>query len=167
MAVNKSKLSLRIVLVLSIIGSGISFLSYSVVGLFYNQYQALFASMPEGLPEEMAVALEMLVERPRALFLLLGIFSGLSLLGVILMWNIRRSGFHCYTLAQLILLTLPVIFLGKSSFAIGDAMLTLLFVVYYYTSLRMLGAFSNQPDSPQSDQSDDNEGKNAGSHEQL
>lgn len=135
------KTALRIVLVLSLVGSGVSFLSYLMIGLFYSTFQSFLQTFPESMPEEMAVAAETLASVPRTLFILQAFFYGLSLTGVIFMWNVRGAGFHCYTLAQLALLALPVLFMGKAYFAIGDAMMTALFVGFYYVMLRKLGAF--------------------------
>ena len=57
------------------------------------------------------------------------------------MWNLRRIGFHLYTLSQLLVLVVTVLFLGKEHLLLGDVMFTLLFVIYYYFSLRRLGVF--------------------------
>ena len=148
------KISLRIVLVLSFIGSGFSFFSYMVLGLCLPMVREMFASGAVSLPEQMMVAYESILEAPQVFYLLSGVFYGLSLMGAILMWNLNKTGFHCYTLAQLVLLAIPVLFLGKARFAIGDAMLTLLFVAYYFFTLRTLGVFSSSTPSTQDDPQD-------------
>ena len=136
--------SLRIVLVLSMIGSGLSLLSYASFALFLPTIRQLFESGSMVLPEEMMVAVETLLQPSRFFYVLSAFFYGLSLYGVILMWRLRQTGFHCYTLAQLILLTLPVLFMGKAYFAIGDAMMSLLFIFFYFFTLKSLGVFSPQ-----------------------
>ena len=141
------KLSLRIVLVLTFIGSGCSCLAYLMSGIFYDTFQQTLAAIASA-NAEMAVSADLFAAFPRLLFISLGVFNGISLLGAIAMWNISKSGFHAYTLSQLVILALPPLFMGKAYFGIGDAMLTLLFVVYYYFSLRRLGAFSRDDNPP-------------------
>ena len=152
------KLSLRIVLVLSFIGSGSSFLAYFSTAVFYPQMQQMLEAMAS-TNNEMAVAFDTLLQMPRLLFLALGAFYGISLLGAISMWHLRPSGFHFYTLSQMVILVLPVVFMGKAYFAIGDAMMTVLFVTYYFFTLRRLGVFNasggNDTDSANSDSSFD------------
>lgn len=138
--------SLRIVLVLTFIGSGLNCLSYALVALVLPQLQELFSSGSLTLPEEMMVAFETILKPSRFFYFLMALFYALSLYGAILMWKVRKTGFHCYTLAQLVLLTIPVLFMGKAYFAIGDAMLTLMFVLFYFVTLKSLGAFSSRTD---------------------
>lgn len=142
-----SKLSLRIVLVLSFIGSGFSCLSYLVSGVFYDVFLQTISAITSA-NSEMAVMADLFASFPRLLFIALGVFYGISLWGAIFMWNLKKSGFHAYTLSQLVVLVLPALFMGKAYFGIGDAMLTLLFVAYYYFTLRRLGAFSQDDSQP-------------------
>lgn len=136
------KTSLHIVLILSFIGSGFSFISYMTAGLFYTYFQQTLAAFSQTMGDELSLAIEALSEIPRLLYISMGLFYGISLLGAVWMWRLRKSGFHFYTLSQLVVLALPVLFMGKAAFAVGDAMLTLLFVAYYYFTLRRLGIFS-------------------------
>jgi len=66
--------------------------------------------------------------------------SLLSLLGVWLMWNLRRMGFHIYVVASLLGLLLPFAFLGFSMVAlIGlgfGALFTILFIILYAVNLK-------------------------------
>lgn len=139
------KTSLHIVLVLTFIGSGSSFLAYLTAGIFYDTFLQTLSVMAQ-VSNEMAVAADTLKEMPRLLFISMGLFYGLSLLGAIEMWHLRKTGFHFYTLSQLVLLSLPALFMGKAYFAIGDAMLTLMFVAYYWFSLRRLNVFNHDSD---------------------
>ena len=146
-----SKVPLRIVLVLTFIGSGCSFISYMAVGLFHARFVQVVDVLAQSMGEEYAIALETLTAMPRLLFVSMGLFYGISLLGAIWMWRLRRSGFHFYTLSQLVLLALPAIFMGRDFFPLGEAMMTLLFVGFYYFTLRRLGVFSNDIATSDSD----------------
>jgi hypothetical protein len=46
------------------------------------------------------------------------------------MWKMRKTGFHVYTLAQLLVLLITAL-LGKAYISMGDVMMTLLFVAFY------------------------------------
>lgn len=139
--------SFRFVLVLSLIGSGFMFLSNLIYALTLPAMMEVFQSGAFSLPEQYQVALDMILSTPRSFYALSALLYALSLTGVILMWKLRMNGFHCYTLAQLLLLLLPLLFLGKDRLALGDIMLTLLFVCYYFFTLRRILAL--QQDDPQ------------------
>ena len=137
--------NLRIILVLSIIGSGLSFFAYLIYGLTLPVLKSMYQSGSMAFPSEMTVYIESLLETPRTFFVCCALLNGLSLTGVILMWNLRKSGFHLYTLSQLLILLITLLFLGKERVALGNIMFTILFIAYYYIALRNLGVFSKEP----------------------
>lgn len=134
-----NRTTLRVLLVLSMIGSGFSFLGYAVMAAAMPAVQAAFGQMQQQVPAELAVAYERLFAMPRLFFAVSAVLCALSLLGVTLMWRLRRAGFHCYALAQLLLLIVPVLFLGKEFLGLGDIMFTALFVAAYYFLFKSLG----------------------------
>lgn len=134
--------NLRIILVLSIIGSGTLFISYLMTGLLLPSLKATYLSGSMPFPAEMTVYLEQFFETPRSFFLCSALLYALSLTGVILMWNLRKIGFHLYTLAQLLVMLVTLLFLGRERLPLGDIMFTLLFITYYYIAFRNLGVFS-------------------------
>ena len=131
---------MRVVLILSMIGSGSSLFSSLVMTLGLPTFKSFYESGLLAYPGEMTVFIEQLLETPRAFFLCSTLLYAMSLAGVILMWNIRRSGFHLYTLAQLLILLVTVLFLGRERLMLGDIMFSLLFIVYYFIALRQLDA---------------------------
>lgn len=136
--------SLRIVLVLSFIGSGMSFFSYLMMSVGLSSMQAMYNAGALNFPGEMTVFIEQLMETPRSFFVVSALLYAMSLGGLALMWNIRKNGFHMYTLAQLLILLVTVLFLGRERLALGDVMLTLLFVIYYFTALRQLDSLKQK-----------------------
>ena len=112
--------------------------------------KTVYESGELSVPEEMTVMIEQMINTPRSFYLCSALLYAASLIGVVLMWNIRKSGFHLYTLAQLLVLLIGVLFLGKDRLSLGDVMLTVLFITYYYIALRRLGAF-NREESVESD----------------
>lgn len=155
--------SLRIILVFSFIGSGFSFISYLMTGAILPLAKTLYESGSMTFPNEMAVFAEEMFETPRSFFFCSALLYGMSLAGAILMWNLRKSGFHLYTLAQLLILLVTLLFLGKERVALGNIMFTLLFITYYYIVLRNLNVFAKETENesiPESNETDsnDNEG---------
>lgn len=134
--------SLRIILVLSLIGSGFSFISYLMTGAILPFAKTLYESGSMAFPSEMTVFVEEMFETPRSFFFCSALLYGMSLTGAILMWNMRKSGFHLYTLAQLLILLVTLLFLGKERVALGNILFTLLFITYYYIALRNLNVFA-------------------------
>ncbi len=59
--------------------------------------------------------------------------TGLSLLyGCFLMWRGYKWGLFFYTLGKIFQIFLPIAFLGTRMLAIGDIMMAILFLVFYY-----------------------------------
>ncbi len=134
-----------------------------MTGLTLPFLKTMYESGSMTFPSEMTVFVEQLFETPRSFFLCSALLYGLSLAGVILMWNLRKSGFHLYTLAQLLILLVTLLFLGRERVPLGDIMFTLLFITYYYVALRNLGVFSKgsevqtSTDENEEDSSEENE----------
>ena len=141
-----NKTALHILLVLSMIWAGLSCLSYLMMGLMLPFFQDYYTSHPGMMPEEFYTMVERMFEVPKGYYLVCSLLFALELAGAILMWNLRRSGFHSYTIARLLLLLLPLLFLGRGAMAIGDVMLALLFILVYYLLLRQLGVFGAKSD---------------------
>ncbi len=153
---NLQKRSLNIVLILSMIGSGLYCLSSLSWGLTAPTIQQMVDAGAIKIQDSMTVAFEQMIETPRSFYLWSALLYAVSLTGVILMWKLRKLGFHLYTLAQLFVLVITVLFLGKERLLLGDVMFTLLFVTYYYFSLRRLGVFSYAPVTPPDNDEENN-----------
>lgn len=130
-------------LILTFIGSGISCLSYLLTGLNLSTIQTMIESeaiMTNAEMKAMVDTFKPLISAPWSLtfFLLNGLLYGVSLAGAIFMWNLKRYGFHLYTIAQLLLIALPIFFIGKDAFDMGNLMITLFFVTFYFFALRNL-----------------------------
>lgn len=145
---NSNKTLLHILLVLSFIGAGTSAFTYLITALFLPQLAATFEANPSMLPAEMYTMMERFFEVPRPYYAACSLLYGLELAGAVLMWNLRRSGFHCYTIARLLLLLLPLLFLGAGYVGWGDLMFAALFIVLYYTLLRQLDVFKDNGGEP-------------------
>lgn len=152
----KHKTYLHILLVLSIIGSGTMLLSNTMMAIMLPELKTFYEANGSMFPEQLTTMFDMTFAVPRLYYALSALLAALSLAGVIMMWSLRSAGFHCYTLAQLLMLIVPVLFLGGAYLSFGDIMLTVLFVVTYWLLLRSLGVFGgqNSTETPQDTSSD-------------
>lgn len=152
----KPQTLLKILLVLSIINAVSSFLAQAMMALFLPLLSDFYSGHPELLEEfHMTATWEVMAQVPRPFYAIMSLLWALSFAGCLLMWKYRRSGFHCYTLAQLLLLAVPMLFLGKGFLNIGgDIMFTALFVFCYWRLLKSLGAFSRNEEPESSDKSE-------------
>lgn len=128
--------SLRFVLVMSMIGSGYMLLNSLFMSAFLPLFKEFVTAGLSSLPTEFKAAYELALSIPRICYVLMTILYALSLTGVIMMWRLRQNGWHCYTLAQLLLLVVPVLFMGKAYLALGDVMMAILFVGFYFVVLK-------------------------------
>lgn len=137
----QSKVGLCILLVMSIIYGATMFLSSCIMAVALPSLDKIYSANQSLLPAEFFTAWERMAAIPRPFYAAMALCGALSVTGCILMWNLRRSGYHCYAIAQLMMLVLPLLFLGKSYLGIGDVMFTALFLLVYYFQLKRLGTF--------------------------
>ena len=107
----QQKTLFHILLVITFIFAGLSAFSYLMTALLLPTMQQIYADNPTLLPEQFSVMMQQMLDTPRGFFLGAGLLYVLEVLGAALMWRLRWSGFHCYTLARLLLLLLPAEFL--------------------------------------------------------
>ena len=136
----KYKTLFHVLLVITMVWCGISVLSYLMMAAMMPTMQEVYSQSQASLPEEWAVAMQRVFDVPRGYYAGAGLLYLLELLGAIMMWRLRWSGFHCYTLARLLILALPVLFIGRSYLGIGDIMMALLWVAMYYMLMRRMTA---------------------------
>lgn len=145
--------SLHIVLALSLIGNGFNALGYALMSLSPMRNFAR-ASM-DLMPEVMQETYELMLSIPWSFYAVSAIMFAMAFAGAVLMWRLRGMGFHYYTIAKMVLIGLPLLFLGRQYLNIGDVMMSLLFIAFYYVTLRSLGAFKNK-DNKDSDNTEQN-----------
>jgi hypothetical protein len=88
--------------------------------------EVLYADMPE---------VSYILQAPRDFFVVSFFLSAFSVLGAIFMWNLRKIGFHLYTLAQLIYLVIPLLYFGGDTNPLLSIVITALFVYLYARNL--------------------------------
>lgn len=140
------KATLHFLLVLTFITAGLNIISYGGTALLLPQMRQLAEETPQMIPEVARTYMDTILSLPRLFFVGEALLFALELAGGILMWQMKASGFHCYTLARLLLLLVPVLFIGKGFLQIGDVMFAALFILAYWLILKQLGVLGKKAD---------------------
>ena len=148
---------LRFLLVLSGIFASLSLFSATMMATMLPTLDRLYQANADNFPGEIMAMWNRMAAIPRPFYAAQVVLYAVELTGVVLMWRLRRSGFHCYALSCLLLLLLPLLFLGRGNLATGDLMFTLLFLALYYFLLRGNGVFSSSFDDNSDSPGDNNE----------
>ncbi len=123
---------LTILCILSFIGSGMSGASFLMVYSSYNEVIPALSEFAESFP-----GMEMLLTAGRGFFLTGFVLYFLSVIGVSLMWRMRKAGFHFYTGSQLMILLLPLFYIEGYPLPFFDAVITGLFIFLYSRFYKM------------------------------
>ena len=125
-------------LILTFIGSGFSLMGMAMWALMGPTMQEMIATGQAPMPAEFKGMMDIVTNIPRYFFIIETLLYALSLTGAIMMWRYKMIGFHLYSVAQLLLIAVPPLLMGKMFFNLGEAMLTLCFIVFYFTALRQI-----------------------------
>ncbi|MBR1834352.1 MAG: hypothetical protein IJ785_02430 [Bacteroidales bacterium] len=147
--------SLHTLLVLSFVVSGIYFLSELVSGLTLPMVAEYYNSHPDAVPDQWGILLERSLSVPQWYYLLSALLDATSIVGLVMMWRLRKNGFHYYTLSKLLLMLMPVLFLDRSFIGIGNIMIGILFIALYFYLLRTLGVFGAEGNNNGADTGND------------
>lgn len=140
--------TLRVLLVLTFITAGLNLFSYLLTAFMMPSFKQIVESTPDMFPDQWKTMVDMFLSLPRGYFAVAALLYAFELAGGVLMWRLHRAGFHCYALSRLLLLLVPLLFIGREFVGIGDVMFALLFIAVYWLLLRALGVFGSQPPTP-------------------
>ncbi len=126
---------LKVLCVITFIGSGLGLLSYGIIGIIHGFFSSNLALIPDEQNREL---ISMMLSAGRTFFFLNAIFYGVSFAGALLLWRMKKVGFHLYTASQLILLILPMAFIKGFPMPGTNIFLTVLFVWGYSGFLRYM-----------------------------
>lgn len=139
--------TLHVLLVISLVNTSAYLLSELVSGMTLPWMTQYYQSHPDLFPDQWNILLERALRIPQWYYLLSALLDAASIVGLVLMWRLRKNGFHCYTLSKLLLMLMPLLFLDRSYIGIGNMMLALLFIAYYFFLIRSLDAFKAKGES--------------------
>ena len=136
----KKKDFLKILCILTFIGSGLTAFSRLVTFLMIDyirdfNFKEMFESFIEGANMDF---FESMININRTFFLFDGILSLTSVYGAFLMLNLKKSGFHVYSISQIVALILPQIYLSGYPFPFFPLLLAGAFVFLYSTNLSIM-----------------------------
>lgn len=84
------------------------------------------------------VNMDFLLEISSLFFLVQSLLLSVSLIGAAQMWKLKKSGFHLYTLSQILLLIVPKFFINNLPFPTLELLISASFVYLYYRNLSYL-----------------------------
>lgn len=108
--------------ILSFIGSGLGFVGYFLVSVFFDRAAEFIVKYSYYHSVEQISAFYFTV--------LMALFE-ISLTGAIRMWKLHRDGFFLYTFSQLTILFIPVIWMNWQALSATNAIFTVIFVGAY------------------------------------
>ena len=123
----------RFLAITSFIGSGMGAFVFLFVALFFNLFDENMLKQFE--PEQQELT-KQLLGAGRFFFLASGLLYASSFVGVVMMWNEKKAGFHLYSIAQICILIVPMIFMRSSPVSFFTIMLTVAYIWAYSGYLR-------------------------------
>lgn len=140
--------TLTVLLIVSFFNTGNNLLSELLLACCGPGIREAMMEWYNQLPEKYSmytIAMQRALDIPQWYYLLVAVLDAASVAGLVLMCRLRKSGFHCYTLSKLLLMLMPMLFLGRSYVAIGNMMIAVLVIAYYFFLMKSMGAFDNKP----------------------
>jgi len=131
---------LKMLCILTFVGSGLALFSDIFMFFTIDIIKAYFDSgLLDFLSKDMdAEVLEILFNVNPMYFLLQAGLFAFTIYGTYLMWNLKKVGFHIYTIGQIILLILPQIFIPSLPFPSFNLLISIIFIFLYAKNLKYL-----------------------------
>jgi hypothetical protein len=127
---------LTVLCILTFISTGLGILASLLMPLFSDMLVTMMQSNPSYDEAKMAEQITIL-QAGWGYYLFTALLAGVSLMGAIFMWKLKKLGFHLYALANLALLLLPYLVLG-AAISWWGIFFTALFIVLYAVNLKHL-----------------------------
>lgn len=108
--------------ILTFIGSSIGFIGYFVIALFFEKSSELIIKYSSWHSVDTI--------SPIYFTVLMAMFA-ISLVGAIRIWRFHRDGFFLYSIAQLVILLLPVIWIDGQTLSATNTIITLVLIIGY------------------------------------
>ena len=126
---------LNILCILTFIGSGMNFISSLMIALFYDQFTILAEEISKSfhLP-----GMELMLEGQSIFFAVSALVYAGCIAGAILMWRLKKAGFHVYTIFQILLILSPMYFLHLPFPSFLDIILSGTFIILYSSNLKYM-----------------------------
>jgi hypothetical protein len=126
--------TLKVLCILTFIGSGFNAFLTAFISFFYSVFRAV---TPESL-KEVHLSADQIKLAEEGIFLINFILYLASVRGAFLMWNMKKTGFHLYSIAQILILITPLIFFKGLPTAGINILITFLFIISYARFIRIM-----------------------------
>lgn len=127
---------LTVLCILTFISSGMGALSALTTPMFADVMVDMINTSPL-FDESMKPDVILLLHAGWGYYLSTFVFSAGSLAGAIMMWNLRKIGFHFYAISNLGTLFLPTLFLNMPV-GFGGVLFTLMFIGFYAIYFKLM-----------------------------
>ena len=118
---------------LSFLGSGAGLFSYMMFSLSYQELMDAFREVSWELP-----GMELLMNASRGFFVTGFVLYAASFSGVLLMWRLKKPGFHLYLMAQILLVLQPYLYLDLPGFPFLQIAAAGIFIFVYGIHLKIM-----------------------------
>jgi hypothetical protein len=119
--------------VLSFLGSGLAFFTYTMVALSYEEFMVALREADLQMPQ-----IDLILGASKGFFISGLFLYGASVIGVSLMWRMRKIGFHFYTMSQLLVAFHPWLFLDMGPFPVLSLLISIIFILLYGLHLKYM-----------------------------
>jgi hypothetical protein len=126
---------LTVLCILTFIGSGLNFFSSLVYFLFFDTLKPAFLEIAKGLKLQ---GMDLFMTARPVFFAFTAAIYLLAAAGAVLMWQLRKPGFHVYTVAQILLIIAPMYFFRLPGPSVLDILLSGAFVLLYGSNLKKM-----------------------------
>ncbi len=129
---------LTILCILTFIGSGSSLIANSFLYLMFDQVKEIVGQQEALSFLGSEINLSFLLEIKPVFFLIQAALYFLSVFGAYQMFQLRKVGFHLYTVSQILLLIFSKIFIPALPFPFFELMVSTVFIFLYYKNLQFM-----------------------------
>jgi len=126
---------LTVVCILTYVGSGMNLISSIIIFLFFDAFKVVAANLAKTLN---LPGMDMLINGPSVFFAVSALIYAIAITGALLMWQLRKVGFHVYTISQIILVIAPMYFFKLSGPGMMDILLAGVFILLYSMNLKAM-----------------------------
>jgi len=129
---------------MTLLWSGLNAFIQGIISLFYKFFHSISEesfkdfSVNEDQLRMMNEGISLIRTGGRLYFTLNAILFFLSFLGALKMWQLEKNGFHLYTIAQILMLILPLIFITGFQMPGINVLLTVVFILAYAGFLKYM-----------------------------
>ncbi len=129
---------LTVLCILTFIGSGMSMMANGLLFLTIEPIKELLEQQSTYSFLGSEIDMGFLLDISPVFFLLQSLTLLVTIIGATQMWQLKKAGFHLYTVSQILLLILPKLFINGLPFPVPELVISASFVYLYAKSLSII-----------------------------